>query len=183
VLYGLLHSEPIAAAVAEIGGDTDKLVDGVLDALDRAEPNPNGERVVAYAAAVARSRQRQASCADLWSAMTSNGASPIDGGAVTMTGVLFVLAHGTRELPPGDHTGVVEVLLHNDDFTHMEAVVAILREVFELDEPHALTLMREAHHSGRATIGRLPGAIATRRIAAAHARARADGYPLWIEAR
>ena len=182
VLYGLLQSDPIAAAIAQLDGNPDALVDRVLEVLERGA-SPRGEELVAHVAAVARYHGRPATCADLWSALAVNGlTSPIDATGITMARVLYVLAHGRPEPAVTAPAGLVEVVIHNDDFTRMEVVVAILREVFELDESLATTLMQQTHHAGRATIGRLPGSIAAQRITAAHARARAQGYPLWIEA-
>ena len=183
VLYGLVQSQPIATAVEQLGGEVDQLVDRLLVALDRAPASPQGEELVAYAAAIAHAHGRPASCADLWSVFTVRaGASPIDDAKITTGHVLYVLAHGRPEPVLPEPAGMVDVVLHNDDFTRMEVVVAILREVFELDEASATKLMQDTHRAGRSTIGRLAGALAAQRIAAAHARARGDGYPLWFEA-
>src|SRR5207237_1331437 len=84
VLYGLIQSEPITAAIEQLGGEVDPLVDRVLAALDRAPGHPQGEELVAYAAAIAHAHGRPASCADLWSVFSVRaGASPIDDAKLT----------------------------------------------------------------------------------------------------
>lgn len=70
------------------------------------------------------------------------------------------------------------VVLHNDDFTPMEYVTKVLHDVFELGWAKSVLVMARAHTSGRAEVAVLPKDEAGTRIASAHARARADGWPL-----
>lgn len=74
------------------------------------------------------------------------------------------------------------VWLHNDDYTPMEYVVAVLREVFRLGFWKATVTMLKAHAAGVALVGRFPAEEAERLVAAAHARARGDGWPLRLSA-
>jgi ATP-dependent Clp protease adaptor protein ClpS len=74
------------------------------------------------------------------------------------------------------------VLLHNDDYTPAEYVVAVLREVFRLGLFKATTAMLRAHLAGVAPVGLFPKDEAQRLIAAAHDRARSDGWPLRFSA-
>ena len=45
-----------------------------------------------------------------------------------------------------------KVILHNDDFTPMEHVVATLRKVVRLSLPRAVSIMLEAHNNGKAVV-------------------------------
>lgn len=44
------------------------------------------------------------------------------------------------------------VIIHNDDFTPVDFVVAILIEVFHLDPDAANALTQDVHHNGKAII-------------------------------
>ena len=79
--------------------------------------------------------------------------------------------HAERERP-------WRVLLHNDDYTPMEYVTGILHRVFKLGWARSVLVMARAHTSGRAEVAVLPRHEASTRVATAHARARADGWPL-----
>ena len=52
----------------------------------------------------------------------------------------------TRTLPP------YQVVLHNDEVNTMEFVVAVLQEVFKYRIEQCMTLMLEAHETGRAVV-------------------------------
>jgi ATP-dependent Clp protease adaptor protein ClpS len=52
----------------------------------------------------------------------------------------------TRRQPP------YAVILHNDDLNTMEFVVAVLRKVFGYSVEKCVTLMLEAHQTGRAIV-------------------------------
>lgn len=75
-----------------------------------------------------------------------------------------------------------EVWLHNDDYTPIEYVVGILRDVFGLGWWKATLTTLRAHAAGSALVGRYPAEEAQRRVDAAHARARGDGWPLRLSA-
>ena len=70
-----------------------------------------------------------------------------------------------------------QVIMHNDDFTPMDFVVELLREIFHKDEIEAVHLMMKVHESGRAAVGVYPRDIAATRVHNATARAREEGYP------
>jgi ATP-dependent Clp protease adaptor protein ClpS len=72
----------------------------------------------------------------------------------------------------------VQVWLHNDDYTPAAYVVDVLREVFGLGWWRANWVMSRAHFGGRCLVGRYPRQEAEAKLAAAHGRARADGWPL-----
>lgn len=69
------------------------------------------------------------------------------------------------------------VIMHNDDFTTMDFVVDILRDIFRKDEAEAVRLMMLVHESGRASVGSYPYDIAVTKVQAATARAKEEGFP------
>ena len=74
------------------------------------------------------------------------------------------------------------VILHNDPITPMEYVVPVLIDIFGLGATRATWVMLRAHFRGRAFVGSYPPEDARQRVAAAHARARIDGWPLRLTA-
>lgn len=73
-----------------------------------------------------------------------------------------------------------KVILHNDDFTTMDFVVKVLKQVFFLTGEKAEALMMQVHNEGKAVVG-----LYTYDIAASKARrvtnmAREEGYPLRV---
>ena len=70
------------------------------------------------------------------------------------------------------------ILIHNDDVTPMDFVVAVLRSVFELSNGDALAVMLEAHYTGLSYVMTVPHEEAKYRVGKAHSLARAAGYPL-----
>ncbi len=69
------------------------------------------------------------------------------------------------------------VIMLNDDFTSMEFVVQILMDIFHKDALSAETIMLGVHRSGRAIVGTYSYDIASTKVNAATARAKAEGYP------
>jgi ATP-dependent Clp protease adaptor protein ClpS len=72
------------------------------------------------------------------------------------------------------------VLLHNDNVTPMNFVVAVLRGVFYLSASDAEAIMLDAHFNGVAYVMTLPHEEAKYRVGKAHGLARAAGYPLTL---
>lgn len=70
------------------------------------------------------------------------------------------------------------VLIHNDDVTPFEFVIAVLRAVFFLSGREAVAVTTRAHVSGIAYVMTLPYEEAKYRVGKAHSLARAAGYPL-----
>lgn len=89
---------------------------------------------------------------------------------------------GTRldDLPVADTAlePPFRILVHNDDVTPFEFVIAVLRVVFGLSGPVALTITTEAHYRGLAYVMTLPLEEAKYRVGKAHSLARSAGYPL-----
>ncbi len=71
-----------------------------------------------------------------------------------------------------------KVIIYNDDFTTMEFVVKILREVFLKREAEAEALMLQVHHSDKAVVGIYTYDIAVSKARKATTMAREQGYPL-----
>ncbi len=70
------------------------------------------------------------------------------------------------------------VIIHNDDVTPMDFVVAVLCSIFELTFERAEAVMLTAHYTGGAVVGSYPKEDAQRRIDQAHQLARLENYPL-----
>ena len=70
-----------------------------------------------------------------------------------------------------------KVIMHNDDFTTMDFVVDILRDIFHKDEAEAERLMLLVHEVGKAVVGSYPYDIAVSKVQTAAARAKAEGFP------
>lgn len=72
----------------------------------------------------------------------------------------------------------VRVLIHNDDITTFEFVIAILQRIFRLSKEIADHIAWETHTKGVAPVVTRPKAEAQRLVDQAHAAARANGFPL-----
>jgi ATP-dependent Clp protease adaptor protein ClpS len=71
-----------------------------------------------------------------------------------------------------------KVLLHNDDYTTMEFVVLVLREVFNKAEQDALRIMMAVHLQGIGVAGVYPYEIAEAKVDKVIDMARAQQFPL-----
>lgn len=70
------------------------------------------------------------------------------------------------------------VIVHNDDVTPFNFVVAILIRIFELTPVIAEHVTYRAHTKGLALVAVLPKSEAERRVGKAHFAARLEGFPL-----
>ena len=71
-----------------------------------------------------------------------------------------------------------KVIIYNDDFTTMEFVVMILKQVFLKSEEEAEALMLQVHHSDKAVVGIYSYDIAASKANKATRMAREKGFPL-----
>jgi len=71
-----------------------------------------------------------------------------------------------------------KVILHNDDFTTMEFVVFILRQVFMRSDAEAVTIMLKVHNEGIGVAGVYPFEVANMKAEKAMNISRAHEYPL-----
>ena len=71
-----------------------------------------------------------------------------------------------------------KVLLHNDDYTPMEFVVAILELIFGTGPTEAPTIMLAIHNTGLGVAGVYVLDVAETKVALVHRSAEQRGYPL-----
>ena len=70
------------------------------------------------------------------------------------------------------------VIIHNDDITPMDFVVAVLAGIFHLSGRRAYNVMLRAHVTGAAYVVTLALEEAKYRVSLAHGAARQAGFPL-----
>lgn len=80
--------------------------------------------------------------------------------------------------PKIDKPRMYRVLLHNDDYTTMEFVVWVLREVFAMTGERATALMLAIHNTGKGVAGVYTRDIAETKAARVMELAEENGMPL-----
>ena len=70
------------------------------------------------------------------------------------------------------------VLLHNDDYTPMDFVVRLLRDVFHRGESDATRIMLHVHNNGVGVAGVYTHEVAETKVAQVHLLARKNDHPL-----
>ena len=71
-----------------------------------------------------------------------------------------------------------KVLMHNDDYTTMEFVIEVLRDIFHKSSSEAEKIMLTIHFQGVGVCGTFPFAIAETKTDQVRMRARKAGFPL-----
>jgi len=71
-----------------------------------------------------------------------------------------------------------KVLMHNDDYTTMEFVIEVLRNIFHKPATEAEKIMLTIHFQGFGDCGTFPYAIAETKADQVRLRARKSGFPL-----
>lgn len=71
-----------------------------------------------------------------------------------------------------------KVLLHNDDYTTMDFVVKVLRQVFGKSYADAVRIMLAVHQQDVGVAGVYPAEIAETKVDTVHGMAREREYPL-----
>ena len=71
-----------------------------------------------------------------------------------------------------------KVTIYNDDFTTMEFVVKVLKQVFFKSETEAQSLMLIVHRSDKAVVGIYSYDVAISKVQKATRMAREEGFPL-----
>ncbi len=179
LLYGLLQVESFTAAITKLGGDPAALEQRVAAHLaDKPAHAGEAMQLQAHASIAAEHEGRAATCTDLWYWLARTSAASLVDNA---HGLLFVLVHGIVEPPAAHADPEVHVVVRNDDYTPARFVSWLVHSVFERPPEDAIATMRTAHEQGRAIIGRWATSRAIELVTAARAKAREQGYPLWLE--
>ena len=84
----------------------------------------------------------------------------------------------TKAKPKLARPRVYKVLLHNDDYTPMEFVVLVLKQVFNKSDADAMSIMLHAHTHGYAVAGVYSFEIAETKVQETMALADKAGFPL-----
>src|ERR687885_383274 len=71
-----------------------------------------------------------------------------------------------------------KVLLHNDNYTTREFVVAVLKEVFHRSETEAVQIMLHVHYNGMGVAGVYTYEVAETKVKVVEQAARENGFPL-----
>ena len=84
----------------------------------------------------------------------------------------------TQERPKTKKPPLYKVPIHNDDYTPMEFVVAILMQIFRHDEGTATQVMLHVHRSGIGVAGVYTYEVAETKVAQTLNAAKNHEYPL-----
>ncbi len=84
----------------------------------------------------------------------------------------FACMAGIEEPP------MYRVLLLNDDYTTMDFVVMILREIFHKNESEAKAIMMSVHKKGSGLCGIYTFEVAETKVTRVRAKAKEAGFPL-----
>jgi ATP-dependent Clp protease adaptor protein ClpS len=71
-----------------------------------------------------------------------------------------------------------KVLLHNDDYTTMDFVVHVLKNVFQKSDEEAMRIMLAVHKKGLGLCGVFTAEVAETKVDTVHTMAKSAGYPL-----
>ena len=88
------------------------------------------------------------------------------------------LATKTKGKPKLHQPSMWKVVLHNDDYTTMDFVVAVLMAIYGKSDDEAFQIMLNIHHKGIGMCGVFTQEIAETKIAQTHDHARNSGFPL-----
>lgn len=80
--------------------------------------------------------------------------------------------------PELQEPGLYKVILHNDDFTPMDFVVAVLEMFFHMERIIATRVMYEVHRQGKAVCGLYSKDVAETKVDQVMNYARRHQYPL-----
>ncbi len=84
----------------------------------------------------------------------------------------------TKERPKTKKPRMFKVILHNDDYTPMEFVIAVLMQIFRMDETDATQVMLHVHRSGIGVAGVYSFEVAETKVAQVLSAAKNHEYPL-----
>ena len=86
--------------------------------------------------------------------------------------------YDTGNMAEYEEPPMYRVLLLNDDYTPMDFVVEILREIFHKDRPEAERIMLNVHRKGAGLCGLYTYEIAGTKVTRVRAKAKEAGFPL-----
>ena len=86
--------------------------------------------------------------------------------------------YDTGNMAEYEEPPMYRVLLLNDDYTPMDFVVEILREIFHKDRPEAERIMLNVHRKGAGFCGIYTYEIAETKVTRVRAKAKEAGFPL-----
>lgn len=84
----------------------------------------------------------------------------------------------TRDWVETKEPPLYKVLLHNDDYTTMEFVVAILENVFHKSNADATRIMLNVHHEGVGVAGIYTREVGETKVSVVHDLAQQNNFPL-----
>ncbi|MEN8200607.1 MAG: ATP-dependent Clp protease adapter ClpS [Thermodesulfobacteriota bacterium] len=84
----------------------------------------------------------------------------------------------TRDQDKVQEPSLYKVLLHNDDYTSMEFVIAVLERVFRKNTSEATKVMMNVHQEGVGIAGIYTREICETKVVIVHDLARQNEYPL-----
>ena len=84
----------------------------------------------------------------------------------------------TKEKIQTEEPPLYKVLLHNDDYTTMEFVVAVLEDVFRKTHAEATRIMLSVHHEGVGIAGVYTKEIGETKVSIVHELAKSNNFPL-----
>ncbi len=84
----------------------------------------------------------------------------------------------TKDKPKTRRPRMYKVLIHNDDYTPMEFVVAILEQIFRLNQVDATRVMLHVHNNGIGVAGVFPHQVAETKMHQVVANAQRNEFPL-----
>ena len=96
------------------------------------------------------------------------------------TGTTTVAEPKTKLKPKLEKPKLYKVLLHNDNYTTRDFVVAVLREVFHKSETDAVQIMLHVHHHGIGVAGVYTYEVAETKIRQTEKLARDHEFPLRV---
>jgi len=84
----------------------------------------------------------------------------------------------TKERIDTQEPPLYKVLLHNDDYTTMEFVVAILENVFQKSSAEATRIMLNVHNDGVGVAGIYTREVGETKVSVVHELAQKNNFPL-----
>lgn len=88
------------------------------------------------------------------------------------------VAVATRSRPKVRRPRLFRVLLHNDDYTTMEFVIWVLKNIFAHTEEQAMQIMLAVHEKGSGTAGTFSFEIAESKVQRVESSAQDAQFPL-----